>query len=180
MKLRLLSIIIIASLVSCKMKSTTPFETVDQIDLEKYAGKWYDIAHFPSTFLNGCKNITAEYTLRDKKYMEVFNRCEKIRNGHIKSIKGKAFPVKGSDNSKLKIQFIWPFRADYWILEIEGDYQYACVGGPNRNYAWILSRTPNPDKDIVQRMMDNLERKGFDVSRFRWTVHDEAESGEKK
>ncbi len=161
------------------MNSTTPLETVDQVDLEKYSGKWYDIAHFPSTFLNGCKNITAEYTATDKKYIEVFNRCEKIRNGSIKSISGKAFPVKGSNNAKLKVQFIWPFRAKYWILDIRGDYEYASIGGPNRDYAWILARKPHPDKEIVQEMIDNLERKGFDVSRFRWTEHDEEGRGKK-
>lgn len=157
------------------MNTTTPLETVEEVSLEKYAGKWYDIAHFPSTFLNGCKNITAEYKLSGKNYLEVYNRCEKIRNEKVKSISGKAYPVKGSNNSKLKVEFFWPFRANYWILDIRGDYEYASIGGPSRDYAWILARSPNPDKEIVQDMIDELERKGFDVSKFRWTEHDEGE-----
>ncbi len=162
------------------MNSSTPLETVEEVDLEKYAGKWYDIAHFPSTFLNGCTDITAEYRLTNKNYIEVFNRCIKSRNGSVKTISGKAFPVKGSNNSKLKVQFIWPFRADYWILDLKEDYQYACVGGPSRDYAWILSRTPNPDEEIISRMINNLESKGFDVSKFIRTEHTEHKEGKRK
>jgi apolipoprotein D and lipocalin family protein len=153
------------------MNTTTPLETVREVDLEKYQGKWYDIAHFPSTFLSGCENITATYNLTEKGYVEVHNRCVKQKTGKVKEITGKAFPVEGSNNSKLKVQFFWPFRADYWILDIVGDYEYVSVGGPTRDYAWILSRTPDPDEDVVSDMMKTLERKGFDVSRFIRTEH---------
>ena len=159
-------------LASCS-KETKPLKTVEEVDLEKYMGKWYDIVHYPATFLNGCDNITAEYSLSKKNYVKVHNRCQRIKSDKEKSIDGKAFVVKGSNNSKLKVQFFWPFRADYWILELDEDYQYAVVGGPSRNYAWILARSPHPDEEVIQRLLKLLEKKGFDTSMMIRTHHDE-------
>ncbi|MGC9342338.1 MAG: lipocalin family protein [Bacteroidales bacterium] len=152
---------------------TKTLKTVEKVDLEKYMGKWYDIAHFPAAFLNGCENITAEYSLTDKNFVRVYNRCVKTNTGKVKSIKGKAFKVKGSDNTKFKVQFFWPFRADYWILEIDPDYQYAAIGGPSRTYAWILSRTPDLDEEIINSLLELLKEKGFEVENMERTRHTE-------
>ena len=153
--------------------TTKSLPTVENVDLEKYMGKWYDIAHFPATFLEGCENITAEYTITGKNYVKVFNRCVKGKTGKVSSIRGKAFIVKGSKNSKLKVQFFWPFRADYWIIELDENYQYAAIGGPKRTYAWVLARTPAPDEKMVKKMIDSLEKEGFDVNKLERTRHTE-------
>lgn len=157
-------------LISCSMETKT-LKTVETMELEKYMGKWYDIAHFPATFLSGCENITAEYSLTEKNYVRVFNQCIKSKNGKVKSIKGKAFKVEDSNNTKFKVQFFWPFKADYWILELDPDYQYAVVGGPSRTYAWILARTPYLEEDIIIQLMDVLKDKGFEVELMERTKH---------
>jgi apolipoprotein D and lipocalin family protein len=152
--------IIFYSTIQCFSQST--LETVDKVDLQKYAGKWYEICHMPVSFLEGCNCITATYTLDQKGFVRVFNKCRKS-NGKWTSINGKAFTVKGSWNSKLKVQFFWPFRADYYILELAEDYSYAVVGEPGRRYLWILSRTPQMDPALYQDLVQKCGNKGFAV-----------------
>lgn len=158
------------SLISCK-SSVPPLSTVDSLDLEKYAGVWYDYAHLPASFLNGCTDITAEYKTENDSYVSVYNRCIKSKSGKSSDIKGKAFIVSGSNNAKLKVQFFWPFRANYWILAIDKDYQYALVGGPSRKYLWILTRGPKLEPDIYNELIETARVKGFQVENMIRTLH---------
>src|SRR6056297_2005 len=129
--MKTLIIMMLLSIFSNTSKKHPPLETVDFVDLEKYAGRWYDIAHLPARFMKNCEYITAEYSLTNKKYIRVKNRCKKSDTGKWSSIKGKAFIVENSGNAKLKVQFFWPFRGDYWIIELADDYSYAVVGVPS-------------------------------------------------
>jgi len=148
-----------------------PLKTVESVDLNRYAGKWYEIASFPQRFQKGCHCTFAEYTVTDKGYVKVFNSCRRDSvSGKLSSITGKAFPVKGSNNSKLKVQFFWPFRGNYWIIELDENYSYAVVGDPGRNYLWILSRTKTMDDATYQMLLQRITEKGFDVTRLNKTV----------
>jgi len=142
--------------------SQPPLETVKRVDLRKYSGKWYEISHLPARFLDGCSCITATYTIDPKGHVNVFNKCKKS-NGKWTSIQGKAFPQSNSWNSRLKVRFFWPFRADYYIIELADDYSYAVVGEPDRNYLWILSRTPQMDPTLYQELVKKCGNKGFAV-----------------
>ncbi len=145
-------------------------QTVPYVDLKKYAGKWYEIASFPQRFQKGCYCTTAEYTPTDKGDVIVENRCNKDSiNGKQSYIKGKAFVVENSGNAKLKVQFFWPFRGKYWIIELADDYSYAVVGHPNRKYLWILSRTPSINDTTYQQIISRLKEKGFDETKIRLT-----------
>ncbi|MBU6343155.1 MAG: lipocalin family protein [Bacteroidetes bacterium] len=146
-------------------------QTVPFVDLNKYAGKWYEIASFPQRFQKGCNCTTATYTLSEKGFVVVENRCNKgsVR-GKISYIKGKAFVVKNSGNAKLKVQFFWPFRAKYWIIDLADDYSYAVVSHPNKKYLWILSRTTTLDPSIYKDILDRLKEKGFDLSLLKNTT----------
>lgn len=145
-------------------------ETVHNVDLKKYSGKWYEIASFPQYFQKGCHCTTAEYTLTDKGYVIVENRCNKDSiNGKESYIKGKAFVEEGSSNAKLKVQFFWPFKAKYWIIDLASDYSYAVVSHPNKKYLWILSRTPKMESSIYQQILSRLQLKGFDLSKIKIT-----------
>jgi apolipoprotein D and lipocalin family protein len=164
-----LSVVLVTLLISCTMKSQT-LETVPHVDLEKYAGKWYEIASFPQRFQKGCHCTTAAYTPTDKGYIIVENRCNKDSlQGEESSIKGKAFVEENTGNAKLKVQFFWPFRGKYWIIDLADDYSYAVVGHPNRNYLWILSRTSKIDDSIYKQIVARIKAKGFDVSRLQLT-----------
>jgi apolipoprotein D and lipocalin family protein len=143
--------------------------TVSSVDLEKYAGKWYDIASFPQRFQKGCENTTATYTLTDKGYVIVENRCKKKEEDTY--IKGKAFVQKNTGNAKLLVQFFWPFRGKYWIIELDENYQYAVVGHPNRKYLWILAREPQMDNVIYEELLKKIESKGFDINKIEKVVH---------
>ena len=160
--------------------STVPLDTVEKIDLTRYMGKWYEIASFPNSFQKGCACTTAEYELTDDGYVRVVNSCRRDSvTGKLSQAVGKAFVVEGSNNTKLKVQFFWPFRGDYYIIDIAPDYSYAAVGNPKRKYLWILSRTPVMGKEIYDSIVERVREKGFDVARLVKTEqncsHDVAE-----
>ena len=156
-------------LFGCKSK-TQKLETVASIDLEKYKGLWYEIAIFPNSFEKGCSCTTAEYIPNEKGYIEVINTC--IKKGEIDKIKGKAFAVENSNNTKLKVQFFWPFKGDYWIIDIDEEYTYAVVSGPSKKYLWILSRKPAMDEELYNSILNKLREKDFDISKIVKTTHD--------
>lgn len=152
------------------MKAQT-LQTVPFVDLKKYSGKWYEIASFPQRFQKGCHCTTAEYSLSEKGYVIVENRCNRDSiNGKQSYIKGKAFVEKNSGNAKLKVQFFWPFKGKYWIIDLAGDYSYAVVSHPNKKYLWILSRTPQLEKAVYKGILDRLKGKNFDLSKLKQTI----------
>jgi apolipoprotein D and lipocalin family protein len=145
-------------------------QTVPYVDLNKFAGKWYEIASFPQLFQKGCNCTTAEYTTTDKGFVIIENRCNKGSiNGKLSYIKGKAFVVEKSGNAKLQVQFFWPFKGKYWIIDLADDYSYAVVGHPNRKYLWILSRTSTMEDAIYQQIIARIKEKGFDIAKIKIT-----------
>ena len=147
-------------------------ETVKSVDLEKYLGLWYEIASFPASFQKGCRCSTAEYQMvPGKNYIRVINKCLKLtRNGSRMSIaRGKAFVVKGSNNARLKVQFFWPFKGDYYIIELPDDYSYVVVGHPSRNYLWILSRDSYMTSDTFALLLEKIKAKDYDITRLQKT-----------
>ncbi len=153
---------------SCSSPKELP--VVNAVDLEQYSGLWYDIAHLPQKFQAGCKCVTAEYTPSDK-YVKVVNTCVNEDTDEVRDVEGKAFPVKNSSNAKLKVQFFWPFKGDYYIIALDEEYQMALVGAPNRDYLWILSRTSNPEKSKVDSYLTKARDLGFDVESMEFTDH---------
>ena len=152
------------------MAQNTELLTVPHVDVKKYTGKWYEIASYPQIFQKGCHCTTAEYTMTDKGYLIVENRCNKdSTHGKQSYIKGKAFVEKNSGNAKLKVQFFFPFRAKYWIIDLADDYSYAVVSHPNRKYLWILSRTPKMNDAVYQQILSRLKEKGFDLTKLQVT-----------
>jgi len=146
-------------------------QTVDTVDLDKYAGTWYEIAAFPQRFQKGCHATTATYSKTSKDYIIVVNKCRKDSlNGKESSIKGKAFIDPGTGNAKLKVQFFWPFKGKYWIIDLAEDYTYAVVGHPDRDYLWILSRTPQMKESLYKEIVARIAKKDFDVSQLVKTV----------
>jgi len=152
--------------------NSQPLLTVERVDLEKYLGRWYDIASYPASFQKGCRCTTADYELvPGKKYIRVVNRCVKFKNGKskISVARGKAFIVKGSDNTKLKVQFFWPFRGDYYIIGLANDYSWAIVGHPQRKYLWILSRESYMPTDTYNHILAIIKEKGYDLKPLQKT-----------
>jgi apolipoprotein D and lipocalin family protein len=147
-------------------------ETVPSVDVERYLGKWYEIASYPAWFQRDCTASTAEYSLLPDGKIQVINRCRiDSPNGPLKEAKGKAEIVDPATNAKLKVWFFWPFKGNYWIIDLDENYQWVVVGEPSRNYLWILSRTPAMDPDLYRQITEKLSRKGYDPEKLRRTVH---------
>ncbi len=154
------------------MAKSQKLESVANVDLKKYSGIWFEIASFPQSFQKGCHCTTAEYTLTDKNYVLVENRCNRDSvTGKESYIKGKAFIEKKSGNAKLKVQFFWPFKGKYWIIDIADDYSYAVVSNPNKKYLWILSRENKMKEETYNQILLKLTYKGFDLSKLKKTIH---------
>jgi apolipoprotein D and lipocalin family protein len=148
-------------------KLDTAGHTVSEVDLDRYMGKWYEIASFPTWFQKGCFCSTAEYSM-EKGYVRVENSCsEGSPDGKRKSAVAKAFIVPGSGNSRLRVQFQWPFKGDYWIIALDENYQYAMVGHPDRKYLWVLSRTPQMSEDHYSRLVEIARSKGYAVENLK-------------
>ena len=144
-------------------------EVVPHVELEKYLGKWYEIARLPFRFEDGCTDVTATYGLSKDGNVSVLNEC--LRDGKLKQAKGKAKVVDNNTGAKLKVTFFWPFYGDYWIISLSKDYEYAVVGTPNRKYLWILSRTPKMDDKLYSQLTEFVKSKGFNVSNLIKTSH---------
>ena len=157
------------SVISLTKKDQTPLAVVPHVELKRYLGKWYEIAHLPARFQKGCTDTTATYTLSDDGSISVLNECK--RRGKVKQAKGKAKVVDKTSGAKLKVTFFWPFYADYWIIDLGTDYEYAVVGTPNRKYLWILSRTPQMDDTLLAQLLESVKSKGFDVTKLIKTSH---------
>lgn len=146
-------------------------EVVSAVDLSRYAGRWYEIARLPNRFEKKCADsVTATYSLRSDGRVDVVNRCRKA-DGKYTTAKGKAKIVDKKTNAKLKVTFFWPFSGDYWILDLGSNYEYAVVGAPNRDYLWILSRTPQLDEQLYQSLLAKLATRGFATERMIRTAH---------
>lgn len=147
--------------------------TVPSVDLDKYKGKWFEIARYPNRFQKKCVgNTTATYNLKEGGTIEVVNECLK-KNGKTDVAKGKARIVDERSNAKLEVRFAPAFLSflpmvwgDYWIIDLQKDYEYAVVGDPKREYLWILSRTPELETSVYQGILRRLEEKGFEPAKL--------------
>ena len=144
-------------------------KVVPHVELQRYLGKWYELAHLPFRFEDGCSDITATYALLENGKVSVFNECRK--NGKVKQAKGKAKVVDKQTGAKLKVTFFWPFYGDYWIINLGNDYDYAVVGTPNRKYLWILCRTPQMDNKLFSEILEFVRVKGFNTANLIQTSH---------
>ncbi len=148
-------------------------KTVESVDLNKYAGKWFEIARYPNKFQKKCiSQVTATYIIKNDNKIEVVNECLK-ENGKTIKAKGDAKVVDEKTNAKLEVRFAPAFLSflpqvwgDYWILDLDKDYKYAVVGDPDKEYLWILSRTPELDTAIYENILDKVEKMGFNPNKL--------------
>jgi apolipoprotein D and lipocalin family protein len=143
-----------------------PLKTVERVDLQRYIGRWYEIARYPNRFQRNCESDTmAEYSLRKDGKVEVVNSCRQ-KDGTVKTARGKARVVDKSSNARLKVTFFWPFYGDYWIIGLDPEYRYAIIGEPKRKYLWILSRTPSMDDATYTKAIAKVRAAGFEPEKL--------------
>lgn len=160
----------LGALASCQT-SNAPLDVVDEVDLARYLGRWYEIASFPQRFQEGCVATTADYSLRDDGRLRVENACrDESFDGELREVEGVAWLTDPEQSpAKLKVQFFWPFRGDYWIIDLDPEYRYAVVGHPSRDYLWILSRTPAIDASAYDALLARIEAQGYDLEHLSRT-----------
>lgn len=147
--------------------SAEPLQTVERVDLDRYLGRWFEIARFENSFERGCDGVTADYALRDDGLISVTNTCyQGGLDGERREASGRARIVDGSANAKLEVSFFGPFWGDYWVIGLDDDYQWALVSEPQGRFLWILSREPQIEGDALAARLAELEALGFDTSRL--------------
>lgn len=152
----------------CTLKNPTPLATVDAVNLDRYGGKWYEIARYENHFEQGCIGATADYTLTPE-HIGVLNQCYDAQGTLIKQAYGKAYAIENSSNSKLKVTFFWPFYGDYWVLMLADDYRYSVIGDPHRKYLWILAREKQLSSLDKESILSKLPTLGYDPHKLYWT-----------
>jgi apolipoprotein D and lipocalin family protein len=157
------------------MAQQNPPTTVKYVDINKYAGLWFEIAKIPNSFQDQCvKGTTAKYILKDDGEIAVVNSCID-KDGEIDDADGVARIVDKRSNAKLEVSFVsflgWrPFWGDYWIIGLDENYQWAIVGTPNRKYGWVLSRTPQLIKETMEEIFQILKDQGYNQKDFEMDI----------
>ena len=141
-------------------------QTVEHVDLDRYVGKWYELARFPNRFERECdRNVTAEYVKQNDGKIRVVNSCVRA-DGKTKRSEGRAKVEDKTTNAKLAVTFFWPFYGKYWVIDLGQKYEYAVVGEPSRKYLWILSRTPSLPESTYTEITGRLALKGYDAGKL--------------
>ena len=162
---------VISGCASVPKNATPELQVVTYVDIERYLGKWYEIALYPNWFEKGCFRSTAFYEKMKNGQIKVTNQCRMHGpDGELNEAIGKATIADSKTNAKLKVQFFWPFKGDYWIIDLDSDYRYAIVSEPDRQYLWILSRSPIMDVQTLEILKTKIYNKGFDLTYLKQTL----------
>lgn len=163
--------VVVASRRSERVGNTRVPEPAKPVDLQRYLGRWYEIARYDARFERNCEAATAEYTLRPDGLFRVLNTCrEGTPSGRFRSVVGKAKVVPGSGNAKLKVSFFGPFfLGNYWVLDHSDSYEWSIVGEPSGRYLWILHRDAVPPDETVQTLFERVRQLGYDTTLLRMT-----------
>ena len=145
---------------------------VKDFSLDRYLGKWYEIARLDHSFERGLDSITAEYTLKDDGGVKVINRGYSAEDKTWNEAEGKAYFVGAPDEAYLKVSFFGPFYGSYIVFELDKEnYQYAFVSGPDKTYLWLLARTPEVDKALIERFKTRARELGFATDKLIFVEH---------
>ncbi|HBO37556.1 MAG TPA: lipocalin [Pasteurellaceae bacterium] len=147
-------------------------QPVADFKLSRYLGKWYEVARLDHFFERNMDYVTAEYGLNDDGSVSVLNRGFLSTRGVWKEIKGRAKFVDSEQKGYLKVSFFGPFYGSYIIFNLDKSeqdlYQYAFISGPNTDYLWLLSRTPNVSEAVMEKFVDTAKEKGFNTEKIIW------------
>jgi len=162
MKQRLTVLAFILVLAGC---TGTPegIEPVTGFDKDRYLGTWYEIARLDHSFEEGLSQVTAEYTENDDGSIKVINRGYNKAEDEWQEADGRAVFVGDSDEGHLKVSFFGPFYASYVVFGLDEEYSTAYITGYNRDYLWLMSRTPEVSEQTLERFKARAEAKGFDL-----------------
>lgn len=163
-------ILILLLIIGCNYQKeiiSVPLETVPFVDIEQFMGKWYVIANIPTFFEKDATNAIEYYELNKNGSIETtfsFFKGSPIGKKMIYTPKGYIYNKK--TNAEWRMEFLWPFKSPFLIIDIAEDYSYTVIGYPNRKYVWIMSRESNISEDIYLSILDKLKDVGYDISKI--------------
>jgi apolipoprotein D and lipocalin family protein len=161
---------IITGVALAFQKQDVALPVVPNVDLQRYQGRWYEIARLPAYFERKCAgDVTAEYSMQSDGTVRVVNSCTDD-SGRKKTSRATAKRRDANGPaSKLRVRFFWPFSGDYWILDLDPEYRTALVGTPDRRYLWILSRAPALSGETYEQLLTKAKALGFATERVSLT-----------
>ncbi len=140
---------------------------VKELDLNRYLGTWYEIARYDHRFERGLVGVTAKYSFRKDGKIKVVNSGYKgSLDGEFSEAVGKAKVPNKNEPGKLKVSFFWIFYADYFVLDLDENYQWVLIGSSSDKYLWILSRTPQISAELYQTLLAKLEKRGYETGQL--------------
>jgi lipocalin len=140
---------------------------VTELELDKYLGTWYEVARYDHRFERNLVGVTATYSMREDGKIKVLNSGYKnTLDGELSEAEGKAKIPNLEEPAKLKVSFFWIFYGDYFVMDLDEDYQWALIGSSSDKYLWILSRVPHMDDLIYKNLLAKLTKRGYDVSKL--------------
>lgn len=146
-------------------------EPVQKVDIMSYAGKWYSLYSIPTFMDMHWRQTTETYVIHPDGYYAVFTTYRLMGEDIQKYTRSKLFVIRGTGNAKFKAQFVWPFKIDYWVIELADDYSYVVVGHPKQKYLFIMSRLPEMDQQLLDDIIDRCEQKGYDTGQLVCQEH---------
>jgi len=156
-----------ATLLSGCLGMPESVKPVQGFELDRYLGKWYEVARLDHSFERGMDQVTAEYSLRDDGGVRVLNRGYSVEKNKWSEAEGNAYFVGESDEGYLKVSFFGPFYGSYVVFDMDQEnYQYAFISGPDTSYLWFLSRTPTVDPKLLARFVEQARSLGFDTDQL--------------
>jgi apolipoprotein D and lipocalin family protein len=146
---------------------------VADFELDRYLGKWYEIARLDHSFERGLTRVTAEYSLREDGGVRVVNRGYSAEKQEWEEAAGKAYFVEGEDLGYLKVSFFGPFYGAYVVFGLDSEaYQYAFISGPDTSYLWLLARTPTVSDEVLRQFTGRAAELGFDTDALIFVEQD--------
>lgn len=162
----------IAGLLSGCVRLPDGVEPVQGFEPDRYLGTWYEIARLDHSFERGLSRVTAQYGKRDDGGISVLNRGYDAEKGEWSEAEGKAYFVQSEDVGHLKVSFFGPFYSAYGVFELDEEYQYAWVAGHDRDYLWLLARSPEPDQAMIDRFVRRAAELGYDTGELIFVEHE--------
>ena len=156
------------TIVSCNsQQSMIDKSVVKELDIDRYLGRWYEIARYDHKFERGLQGVTATYSFREDGKIKVVNAgFQDSLDGPRSEAVGKAKIPDPNVPAKLKVSFFWFFYGDYYVLELDKNYEWALVGSSVDKYLWILSRSPRMEETLYKDLLVRLEERGYDVKKL--------------
>ncbi|MBL8259675.1 MAG: lipocalin family protein [Candidatus Competibacteraceae bacterium] len=166
-------LLLLLSLAGCAVAPPGDVTPVTGFDLDRYLGKWYEIARLDHPFERGLSNISATYSVRDDGGVRVLNRGYNDRAGAWKEAEGRAYFTSDPNIGSLKVSFFGPFYGGYHVIALDRSaYSYAMISGPNRDYLWILARSRQLPSAVLDDLLKQAKDLGFPADRLIWVRQD--------